>query len=65
MERYSAFNAAGGRRRFFRVWHSPWLQAPVAVVIEDLALLEKQRCRQFMFEYGIALAANHHMPFFE
>ena len=40
MERYTAFNAARGRRRFFRVWHPPWPQSPVAVTIEDLALLE-------------------------
>lgn len=41
MERYAAFNAAGGRKRFFRVWHPPWSQARVEVTIEDLALLKE------------------------
>jgi uncharacterized protein YqjF (DUF2071 family) len=41
MERYTAFNAATGRKRFFRVWHPPWPQATVEVTIEDLALLEE------------------------
>jgi len=41
MERYAAFNSAGGGKRFFRVWHPPWPQAPVAVTVEDLALLEE------------------------
>jgi len=40
MERYTAFNAAGGCRRFFRVWHPPWPQVPVAVVVENFSLLE-------------------------
>jgi len=39
MDRYAAFNSAGGRRRFFRVWHPPWPQTPVAAVIKDLSLL--------------------------
>jgi uncharacterized protein YqjF (DUF2071 family) len=41
MERYTAFNAVAGRRKFFRVWHPPWPQVPVAVAIEDLSLLEE------------------------
>lgn len=39
MERYTAFNAAQGRRRFFRVWHEPWPQAGVEVRLGDLSLL--------------------------
>lgn len=39
MERYTAFNAAGGRRRFFRVWHEPWRQAPVHIDLIDRGLL--------------------------
>jgi uncharacterized protein YqjF (DUF2071 family) len=31
MERYTAFNAARGRKKFFRVWHPPWKQCPVGV----------------------------------
>ena len=41
MERYTAFNAAGGRRRFFRVWHPPWPQTPARVMVEDPSLLEE------------------------
>jgi uncharacterized protein YqjF (DUF2071 family) len=39
MERYTAFNHLGGRRRFFRVWHEPWLQVPVQVELSDCRLL--------------------------
>lgn len=41
MERYAAFNSAGGRKRFFRVWHPPWPQLPVKVSLENLSLLEE------------------------
>ena len=39
MERYTAFNAAQGRRRFFRVWHEPWPQVRAEVSLGDLSLL--------------------------
>jgi hypothetical protein len=39
MERYTAFNAACGRGRFFRVWHEPWPQASAEVCFQDLSLL--------------------------
>jgi uncharacterized protein len=26
LERYTAYTSAGSRKRFFRVWHEPWLQ---------------------------------------
>ena len=41
MERYTAFNAAGGRRRFFRVWHLPWEQVRLDVMIESVSLLRR------------------------
>lgn len=41
MERYTAFNAAGGRRRFFRVWHPPWQQCTAEVELEKTSLLTK------------------------
>lgn len=41
MERYTAFNSAGGKQRFFRVWHPPWPQLPARVSIENLSLLEE------------------------
>jgi uncharacterized protein YqjF (DUF2071 family) len=39
MERYTAFNSAGGRRRFFRVWHPPWPQCAAEIKWEEKSLL--------------------------
>jgi uncharacterized protein YqjF (DUF2071 family) len=39
MERYTAFNSAGGRKRFFRVGHPPWPQCSVAVRMDETTLL--------------------------
>ncbi len=39
IERYTAFNSAKGRKRFFRVWHPPWLQQPASVTLRDDSLL--------------------------
>jgi uncharacterized protein YqjF (DUF2071 family) len=38
MERYTAFTKIGNMKRFFRIWHEPWLQAPgnVCVIEQDL-----------------------------
>jgi uncharacterized protein len=33
LERYSAFTSHGTKRRFFRVWHGPWLQAAADVSV--------------------------------
>lgn len=33
LERYTAFTYRRGRRRLFRVWHEPWLQAPIAIQV--------------------------------
>jgi uncharacterized protein YqjF (DUF2071 family) len=41
MERYAAFNAAQGRRRFFRVWHEPWPQVRAEARVAELSLLSK------------------------
>lgn len=41
MERYAAFNAVHSRKRFFRVWHPPWLQCEVQAEWEDLTLLRE------------------------
>ena len=39
MERYTAFNAAGGRKQYFRVWHPPWPQCAANVSVTDHSLL--------------------------
>ena len=39
MERYVAYNSAGGCRRRFRVWHPPWPQCPARVTLQDTGLL--------------------------
>jgi len=39
MERYAAFNSAGGRQRSFRVWHEPWVQMPLDIALNDHGLL--------------------------
>ena len=39
MERYTAFTAKGSRIRNFRIWHPPWMQAPVEMEIGKDSLL--------------------------
>ncbi len=39
MERYTAFNSAGVRKRFFRVWHPPWPQCSAKVKLDETSLL--------------------------
>ena len=39
MERYTAYNSAGGRIRFFRVWHPPWPQCRADVDLRQFSLL--------------------------
>jgi len=39
MERYTAFNAAQGRRRLFRVWHAPWPQVTAVARLAEWSLL--------------------------
>lgn len=39
MERYTAFNSAGGRKRFFRVCHPTWPQCTVDAAVEDKSLI--------------------------
>lgn len=39
MERYTAFNCVGRRKRFFRVWHEPWSQCTCEVRITSESLL--------------------------
>jgi uncharacterized protein YqjF (DUF2071 family) len=41
MERYSAYNAAAGRKKFFRVWHPSWPQREARIALHNLSLLTK------------------------
>ena len=41
MERYTAFNAGGGLKRYFRVWHAPWPQCAAEVQVHSRELLCK------------------------
>lgn len=39
LDRYTAFTEHGQRSRFFRVWHSPWPQAPANIEVTDDTLI--------------------------
>ncbi|HZQ45509.1 MAG TPA: DUF2071 domain-containing protein [Verrucomicrobiae bacterium] len=39
MERYTAFTANQSARRFFRIWHPPWVQSPIHIEVPDIGLL--------------------------
>lgn len=41
LERYTAFTACGSTRRFFRIWHPPWAQAPVAATVTRNTVLTR------------------------
>lgn len=42
MERYTAFNCAGGMKRYFRIWHPPWPQRQADVQFDNLSLLMRE-----------------------
>ncbi len=39
MERYTAYTVRGKSRLLFRVWHTPWLEAPAVVKVREDSLL--------------------------
>ena len=39
LERYTAFTAHDGKRRFFRIWHPAWRQQSIQVSVTDKSLL--------------------------
>jgi uncharacterized protein YqjF (DUF2071 family) len=54
MERYTVFTSAGSKRRFFRIWHAPWLQTSIDAKVLDVSLLSNtrlsvRRCYQSAF----------------
>jgi hypothetical protein len=56
MERYTAFNSTGWRKRYFRVWHQPWPQRAASVKLNDVTLLAR---RWQWFEDARLLCANY------
>jgi uncharacterized protein YqjF (DUF2071 family) len=62
MERYTAFNSAGGRKRFFRVWHPPWLQCSARVEAGEISLLTRNWS---WFADAIPVSANYSPGFRE
>jgi uncharacterized protein len=62
MERYAAFNSAGGRKRFFRVWHPPWLQGTVELTLDEMTLLANHWP---WFEQACLVGANYSPGFDE
>jgi uncharacterized protein YqjF (DUF2071 family) len=41
MERYTAFTCRRSKRRFFRVWHPPWMQCEADVTVGDFSLVRR------------------------
>lgn len=58
MERYTSFNCAGGRRRFFRVWHEPWPQVLLHVELTNRGLLT----RNWLFFRDAKLVGANYSP---
>lgn len=56
LERYTAFTAFGNRKRFFRVWHEPWLQTALKVEIKENTLLPQTGA---WFEHSSLIGANY------
>ncbi len=40
LERYTAFTAHRGKKRFFRVWHEPWRQTSADIEVSDHDLID-------------------------
>ena len=62
MERYTAFNSAGWRKRYFRVWHPPWPQRATSVKLGDVKLLTRH---WRWFEEARLVCANYSPGFDE
>src|SRR4051812_9048235 len=58
VERYTAFTSCGAQRRFFRIWHPPWLQTEIDVRITDDSLLASS----FPWFQGARLVGAHYAP---
>jgi uncharacterized protein YqjF (DUF2071 family) len=39
LERYTAFTSHAGKRRFFRIWHPPWIQQGIKISVSDSELV--------------------------
>ena len=62
MERYTAFNSAGWRKGFFRVWHPPWPQRAASIKMDDVTLLTQ---RWPWFKEAHLIGANYSPGFNE
>ena len=62
MERYTAFNAAGPVKRFFRVWHPPWPQVAAVAAVGERTLLTD---RWPWFREAVLAGANYSPGFGE
>jgi len=58
LERYHAFNSGGRTKRWFRVWHEPWLQSAAEIEVKSDALL----CRAFPWWRDAEYFGAHHSP---
>jgi uncharacterized protein YqjF (DUF2071 family) len=61
MERYTAFNSARGRKKFFRVWHPPWPQCAANLAMAENSLLMKN----WPWFESAQLAGANYSPGFE
>ncbi len=58
LERYTAFNSAGYRRKLFHIRHSQWMQTSAEVHLSERALLDSR----FGLLRGIEPTAAHYSP---
>jgi len=58
LERYTAFTSASSRRKFFRVWHAPWLQMEIEARVHDDSLLRAN----FPWFHDAKLVAANYSP---
>jgi uncharacterized protein len=53
LERYSAFTCCAGVKRYFDIWHEPWIQSPVEVEVNDALLRQTGRWFENAHRVGV------------